>query len=448
MFLDENRHPVSRQEFAFEDATLECDEGGEFGGTLILSFRSFHPDHPLQRLESVTLHLDSTPYRYGTRHARSHFHLRAAITDTTGAYTLKPFRARCHGGLLDPARCPRFIPLPAAELHAEQGPASANIWASGMPHRDPLHPTEQQAITTGGSTPRHRYDLPNFLGATAALDLYPGQNTQGDELQRESLANRGTPMSEPTWVAYPDLCISLPIHDTTREALHDEFTLLAALLIGITGRTLRVSGFHYPTPAGHVHHCALYIEDEPRERVRSPTLPLGTRVSLRSVLGTSWPRTKTLAAANFNIEALSNWFDMGKRLNPVEQGFLNLFIYLECLKAHWLTARHGIADTRNSFAGNVNRTLKDVLGYKQKINAYVDYRNNLVHEGASGLPRGDVFEHYCRLYRICAATYLSLLGWSGPYLAYNAQHNLEPTPLPTLLTPPDLTQLQAPAVVQ
>lgn len=447
MHLDELRHPPARSSLVFKGAVLECEAGGTFAGVLTLGFRTFDAGYPVQRLESVTLEIDvaKSTRTWGTREGRSHFRQAGPLSDTSGRYELQPFRARQRSGLL--GRTWELHPIPGVELHTQEGVGQqqATIWASGLPHRDHHHPTIGQVVATGGTTQAHRYQVDSFLGGPALLDLFPGENTPQDALRREHLAHRGEPDPEPRWVAYPDVRLTLTTAATTREALHDEFSLLCSVLTAITGHSLRLDAFHYPTPTCCVHHCALYTDDHAPERPRFPALPLGLRVSLRSVLATCWPRAKTLQTAGFNVEAVSSWFDLGKCLAPVEQGFLNLFIYLEALKAHWLSARHGLNDTRNNFCGNVNRTLRDLLGYKQRIDQYVAYRNSLVHEGVTGLPRGDVYDHYNGLYQICSSSYLSLLGWDAEYLAWSAEGNLDRrTPRWTV---PDLAQLQHAPVV-
>ncbi|MCA8947785.1 MAG: hypothetical protein KDB29_16235, partial [Planctomycetes bacterium] len=287
-------------------------------------------------------------------------------------------------------------------------------------------------------------------GKEGLFRTFPGDSVPHAEAMREFVNKvRDEPLPEPDYVTYPDHYLMLP-NGTYKEwdKLQRAYVALAGLLRAATG--LQPKLCTHLSPAEHglddARFCLFRDDDTMPDDWCIDSIPLANSEStLAPVLAECWPRVEHLLESGFNYAAISGWFHRHKNMSPLEQGFLNGFVFLECVKAQWLSAFDGvpISSVSRDFAGSVNRMLRSVLGHRKSVNSLTEFRNRMVHEGVSGVPFDELMRRYCELSKLCTAVFLSLAGWEGRWSAFDVNKNgrMEVISRKAWWTPPDLDVL-------
>jgi len=470
MELDANDHPTLKTRFRFDDAALVTDHRDAYRANILVEFGSFLPGEPFQVLDRVSAEILGGKNSFSSpADSQARYQLEEEVRDTTGRARLLPFSARLvlptsielgavpvHGVPLDGSSID-LEPLPELRMILPRGKAddsSQRVWGAGFPFQDIAAPSIGIRTTgtgdgdTSRGTRAHAYPI-RIANADGRFRVFPGSKTLEHEAMQGLLAELpGDSRPDPTLTRHPDHCLSLPM-DTLPDidAIRRTHVAFCGLLRATTAHSPTSASILSPRDENTVAGSfCLFRRNDPAPVAPWGTIPFrATGISLAPLLEGCWPRVEHLLRIGLNVAAVSGWLHRGKDISPIEQGFLNLFVFLECLKSHWvsLRARIPMGEISTGFESHVNRTLKDVLGSKKKINSMVEFRNRMVHEGESGLPIRDLVERHCELHRVCTATYLSLIGWTGKWNALRAPPGASPRTAAeeAWWTPPDLDAL-------
>jgi len=437
MELDETVNPPLETILRFEDAHLENEVGDSYRVHLELHFRSFVSWEPYQALEQVIARILEGKNCFSVpADSQACYSLVSEVRDTTGEALLRPFKASLDKGFTVNGYSVELRPRPVLEIELPEHPSARDephqrCWGRGFAFSDlgfPKSAIELARYETLGrpleraTTQAHTYAI-TAGGASGRFLVLPGENSRSADMMRKLVNSQlPEPLPPPVWSSFPDNCLSLPAGTFVDiGSLGQAYGGLCSLLRAVTGHTPMGVSILVPTAAGRAEaRYSLFRSEEKELEQAFETIPFSnSALSLSPLLADCWPRVEHLMNAGFNFGSVAGWYHRGKILNPVEQGLLNLFVFLESLKAHWLSLRDGVAmeDLATDFAGNVNRTLKEILGQRRKVNSLTEYRNRMVHQGVSQLPRKELIEKYWELYRLCSAALLSLIGWTAEWHA-------------------------------
>lgn len=425
MQLDAKTHRPIATTLSFDAVTVETTRGERLTGKLDLEFRSFLPGEPLLSLHAVTLHITEGGRCFEVPgHTSDRYILKQPAASSEA--TLQPFSAVYQAGLTLTGESLSLTPMPAIEL--DTAPPRADLpnlclWGSGFAFDDPLLSFEW-LLTSGGTTKLLAYEIEHF-GREGRFLVIPGQMAMIE--QSEGLLGDAG-QSAHDWVEFPDHCVTACVDGPVDlDRVRGLYSALRSLLSVTTGHDFGMTSAFYPHRQGYRRrYSGMPVRTERRETVWELIPFRACGVSLIDVLERCWPRVRLLHAHGVPTYALSGWLERGKDTHPVTQGFLNLFVYLECLKHHWQVVRYGESPS-SGFEGMVNRTLKDLTGHKRRINGLVKVRDRIVHEGQTGLPINERFSAFAELFNLCASSYLALIGWSGNWLKM-LDRGLEPQP--------------------
>ena len=436
MELDETVNPPLETVLRFEGTRLESQTGDPLLVNLELHFRSFLAREPYQALTRVVAEVLESKSTFSVPADTETRYLVKEVGDTTGQALLRPFQASCARGFAYVGHSFDLRPIPWLEIEIPEASSARDdpqqrIWGTGFAFSDiglrtlavPLACCEKQGRPLEHeTTPAHVYGVA-VSGAPGRFLVFPGHNTTPRRLMREMVSRDLTvPLPDPVWTAFPNNCLTVPAGTfEDADSLGRAYSDLCSLLRAVTGWDPSGVSVLNPTGEGRViGRYGLFEPGEDESRRHFPTVPFSnSRLSLGLLLTDCWPRIEHLSRVEFNFGSVAGWYHRGKTVNPIEQGFLNLFVFLESLKAHWLSLRDGVSMTELStdFAGNVNRTLRELLGQKKKVNSLTEFRNRMVHQGLSELPRGELIDKYWELYRLSSAALLSLIGWTDEWHA-------------------------------
>ncbi|MCA8934694.1 MAG: hypothetical protein KDB68_00685 [Planctomycetes bacterium] len=461
MRLDKNYHTPIETGLRFEGVSLFNENEDKYITNIILRFRSFLPAEPFQALVAVEAEILSGKNSFhAPGDTQTKYIVRDEVGDTTGQHTLLPFRASLIDGLPMNGRTIDLRPLPAlhARVYSKKGQEMGQrVWGDGFAFDDLLFSTFQ--VSTRPETELDDDDAPwvtmrayriQMQGKEGLFRTFPGDSVPHAEAMREFVNKvRDEPLPEPDYVTYPDHYLMLP-NGTYKEwdKLQRAYVALAGLLRAATG--LQPKLCTHLSPAEHglddARFCLFRDDDTMPDDWCIDSIPLANSEStLAPVLAECWPRVEHLLESGFNFAAISGWFHRHKNMSPLEQGFLNGFVFLECVKAQWLSAFDGvpISSVSRDFAGSVNRMLRSVLGHRKSVNSLTEFRNRMVHEGVSGVPFDELMRRYCELSKLCTAVFLSLAGWEGRWSAFDVNKNgrMEVISRKAWWTPPDLDVL-------
>ena len=437
MELNETVNPPLETILHFEGTHLENDAGDSFRVNLELHFRSFVSWEPYQALEQVVAEfLEGKSSFSAPADTETRYSLTSEVRDSTGEALLQPFKASFVGGFALNGHSIELKPIPALQIELPEHPSGLNdphqrVWGRGFAFSDLGFSTSPFQLARcekqGGplereTTHAHIYAIA-ASGASGNFFVFPGENSRAADMMRDLVSNQlPEPLPAPVWTGFPDNCLRLPAGTFVDiDSLGQAYWGLCSLLRAVTGRTPTGVSILSPTSESRVAgKYSIFKPGESEPEQAFETIPFSnSTLSLAPLLADCWPRVEHLMKVGFNFGSVAGWYHRGKILSPIEQGVLNLFVFLESLKAHWLSLRDGVGmrDLGTDFAGNVNRTLKDILGHRRKVNSLTEYRNRMVHQGVSQLPPGDLIEKYWELYRLCSAAMLSLIGWTGEWHA-------------------------------
>lgn len=467
MELDESAHPVTKTSFRFADCRLITENNDSYRVNIVVEIRSFLPGEPFQTLGRVAAEIIEGKNTFAApADVQSRYRLENEVSDPSGQARLFPFTACLLTGITLNGSVIELQPLPELRMslpRTEGDDALQRVWGEGFAFRDLRFSMTQFATSRSPGTdsataaPAHIYRI-QVDSNEGHLLTFPGENTLAHEVGRDLVA-RGTGRlpEEPAWVRHPDHCLRVPAETfNSPDHLHRRYVALCALLKTTTGLSPRRVSILTPVDDHHVDgRFCLFGENKPNGKHAFRTIPFDDdKISLAELLERCWPRVEHLLGVGFNFVALSGWYCRGSDLEPIQQGILNLFVYLECLKAHWRSARLKIPpeDLSSGFEGHVNSTLKELLGRARRIgreseiHELTELRDRIVHEGVVVPPGRELVERYCRLHTLCSAAYLSLIGWEGKWNVLRAPNSSAPrtTVEDAWWKPPNLKDLLPP----
>lgn len=436
--------PPFRTSLRVERALFTSVSGKKVVANLRLEFHSFVAWEPFQTLVRITAEV----VKAETGMSDEEHRLSEPVTDTTGVCLIRPFRTLIIG-LLAPIKPIELGPMPYLELELAPEDKSNTLgetpraWGVGITLEDKetevVHfETSRYVRHDGGTSCLQRGDkLLPFLEYPVELEDGHGRVLvlgKSDHLLSDT-AN------------HPDHYVTLPLRAGA------DLSALGQTLGGLYGLIRATSGLDpcFSSMFSSSVDGTTLARMVPIGTARSMSKPTSMQtvpfrrdgLSPRRLFTECWPRVRRLQLLGFGISAVSEWFQRGQNTNPVEQGFLHLFVFLESLKFHWTRLQDPeLAAKTGGFRPKVNATLRDLLGGDHDIKPFVAFRNRMVHEGASGLSADEQCERYWELLSLCSAAYLSLVGWAGPWMTLGRTGARTES---AWWTVPDLSRLLPPA---
>ena len=440
LHLSEEHCPSLTTQVVFKDVTLFGAGGEEFRGQLTVRFRSFLPEQLLMRMTEVAYRVERLPSGpIGIGFAET-MELRTAVRDAEGRYEVSPFRANVRGSLIqlwDVRRSGQDLqlrPLPHLELLEHSNSTVARVWTWGAPIG--ARPLQRQH----GSGPAFQTQecSVRVSGRDAVLKIYAaaGAPQQGE--------------GDASGLSYPDVEITLDSGLMPENELRRGVGGVCALITCVTGHTMNLEAEHFPLGDGR--YARRFCLFDPGRREGTPhfeTVPSGL---LMEVVRVGTARVDRLLSVGFEFGAVSGWLHRAKTLDPPEQGFLSLFVYLESVNCNWHYVRHNRPregrGPHERFGTLLATTLTDLLGRASALDgSFIRHRNQLIHQGvmdfacASEARAEESFRRYAELYSVCASSYLALIGWTGQWNSFG-EGGL--SAVAACWVPNDLTQLGVP----